>query len=117
MNAAPLVLDIARAKSFALAAPAVGAYGAARSLKLDKGLYWAMADNVVGLRYTQGGSFRVDASGNKSEVPIQPLLPLQLLLRGPASVAARNAACVVWFVPLLAFDVTTGKLVHVGCDE
>ncbi len=115
MNFSPLVLDIARARHFELAVPVAGQYGPPVQVKLDRGLYGVYAADVVGLRFSSG-TFRVGSTGQKLEVPVQPLLPLQLLIVGPVSAAARNAACVVWFVPLLAYDIDTGKLVHVGCE-
>ena len=106
MNVGNMLLDIAGSRHVECAAPAAGgAYGAASAVTLAPGAYLVRCDADVVIRESSGEDLRTGSGGNKIEFPVSPQTPLPVFIRdGRVIVAARDAAAIVWFVPLVVLD-------------
>lgn len=100
-----LLLDIESMIPIECAAGAAGAYGAAVPLSIRPGPYLVRCDADVVVRVSASEELRTGAAGNKIEFPVSPSTPLPVLFRsGRVVVAARDAAAIVWLVPLVSID-------------
>ncbi len=95
-------LDLDGAICFELDAPGgAGAYGAVVSRALERGLYMVIVDSTVCVRDSDSQALRLGTGGNKLEVPFTVDNPMPIVVRtGNVVMAARDAAALVWFVPM-----------------